>query len=63
MALASPATALPSNCGAHFAEHVQVIVAGGAIVPKATLTPAAMHLATGQKPLASFRLDSGQCTI
>ena len=31
-------------------------------VPSATLTPAASSFATGQKPLASFRLDSGQCT-
>ena len=31
-------------------------------VPSATLMPASSSFCTGQKPLASFRLDSGQCT-
>ena len=31
-------------------------------VPSARLTPASSSRVTGQKPLASFRLDSGQCT-
>ena len=31
-------------------------------VPSATLTPASSSFCTGQKPLASFILDSGQCT-
>ncbi len=46
-----------------FAEHVESVVAGRAIGAQRDVDPArARSRATGAMPLASLRLDAGQCT-
>ena len=63
-AVASPETALPNKAAVRISPNIsKSLLLAAPSVPRATLIPAAMHLATGLKPLANFRLDSGQCTI
>ena len=46
---------------AHRLEHVEVVVAGGAVGAEADVTPALRIASTGAMPLASFMLLSGLC--
>src|SRR3569832_936604 len=62
-ALASCATALASSAAVRISlNRSRSLLLAAPSVPSATLTPAFTSFCTGQKPLASFKLDSGQCT-
>ncbi|VVN34562.1 hypothetical protein PS639_04993 [Pseudomonas fluorescens] len=60
-AVAEPATALASNAAVRVSpSKSRSLLLAAPSVPIATLTPACHKRSTGQKPLASFRFDSGQ---
>ena len=61
--LASPATPFASSAAVRISPTMsRSLLLAQPSVPSATSTPAASSFATGQKPLASLRFDSGQCT-
>ncbi|MNT70292.1 hypothetical protein D3C72_2086580 [compost metagenome] len=60
-AVAEPATALASRAAVRVSlSRSRSLLLAAPSVPMATLTPACHKRSTGQKPLASFRFDSGQ---
>ena len=61
-ALASPDTPLASNAAVRVSPNMsRSLLLAQPSVPMARLTPARRSFSAGQNPLASLRLDSGQC--